>query len=246
MQLPALIVFIPWLLSLVLEFWLIGLIYRRRLYREVPVFSSMVIIYALLDVSVLLATITRFHQFPMFTLREIASVVLRTWLLMDLSRKLLSERPWTKLLMITVLVVSATLLIGVGFPVFLNEHTAGIATTYLHLGVWFRTAYFAQVGVISILFLINFSSVLTSFTREIGMAIGLATCSAAELVSMTLRGRPGGSSDVTMISLNYIGMVTASAIWLMFMYQKRDAPTEKPPVSEIVEQNAYSATGTGE
>jgi hypothetical protein len=214
---PPLIVLVPWVLSILLEFWLVILLFRRKLYREFPVFASFVFIYSVLDVTVLGATIARFYPYPMFTLREIASAVLRTWLLISLCRHLLERHVWTKWLMMFVLFASATLLVGIGFPVFLDEHLSGSPGTYLHLGVWFRTAYFTQVGVIAVLFLMNFNSLLSSFNREMGIAMGLATMSAAELVSMTLRARPGASGDYSLISLNYIGMFTAFAIWLMFL-----------------------------
>jgi hypothetical protein len=214
---PPLIVLIPWMLSLVLEFWLVGILVGRKLYREFPVFSSFVFIYSVIDIAVLAASLARFYPYTMFTLREIASAVLRTWLLISLCRQLLQRQIWTKWLMVMILILSATLLVGIGFPAFLEEHLAGTPGTYMHLGVWFRTAYFTQVGVIAVLFLMNFNSLLSTFNREMGIAMGLATMSAAELVSMTLRARPGAAGDYSLVSLNYIGMFTAFAIWLMFL-----------------------------
>jgi hypothetical protein len=246
MRMPPIIVLVPWLLSLVLEIWLVFLVCKRKFYRDLPVFSSMVIIYAVLDLTVLCSSVTRFYPYPLFTLREIASVVLRTWLLFDLCRRLLVERPWTKALLMLILVGSAVFLIGVGFPVFLSEHTAGTATTYLHLGVWFRTVYFAQVGVIAILLLMNIGSMLAAYTREIGMAIGLATTSAAELVSMTLRNRPNGGTDYAMISLNYIGMVTAAAIWIMFLLPRNSMDASNMNERRALADAAYSATNASD
>jgi hypothetical protein len=220
---PPLIVMIPWVLSLLLEFWLVSLLVRRKLFKELPVFSAVVVIYAFLDVIAFSATLTHFYAYAMFSLREIANAVLRTWLLITLCRQLLRQHAWTRWLMVVSLVAAATLLVGISFPVFLDEHTSGLTATYLHLGVWFRTAYFTQVGVIAVLLLMNFDSILSTFTREMGIAMGLATMSAAELVSMTLRGRPGGAQDYSLISLNYVGMVTAFAIWIMFLSPRKEA-----------------------
>ncbi len=213
---------IPWVISLLLEFWLVSLLYRRKFYRELPVFSAVVIIYAALDVLVFSATLTHFYAFAMFSLREIANAVLRTWLLITLCGQLLRQHAWTKWLMVAALITAAVLLIAISFPVFLDEHTSGMSVSYLHLGVWLRTAYFTQVGVIAVLLLMNFDSILSTFTREMGIAMGLATTSAAELVSMTLRARPGGARDYSLISLNYIGMCTAFAIWIMFLAPRKE------------------------
>jgi hypothetical protein len=241
---PPLIILIPWVLSLLLEFWLIGLLVRKRLYRDLPVFSSMVIIYALLDFTVLVAMLSRVYAYPMFALREIANAVLRTWVLIDLCRRLLTGHIWTKRLLMLALLASAAVLIGVGYPYFEGEFAARIATTYMQLGVWFRTAYFTQIGVIAVLFLLHSRSMISGFTREIGIAIGIATSSGAELVSMTLRGRPRGD-DAALFSLNYIGMATAVVIWMMFLSPHSGMAEEQGFDGQtIADRTAYSASNS--
>jgi len=221
---PPFIVSVPWVISILLELWLLQILYRRGLYREVPVFAAMVTIYAVLDILVFGARLSSTYPYPMFTIREIASAVLRTWMLVELCRQMLRDHRWTKRLLVFVLLGSAAFLVGVGYPIFLDEHTLGLSNTYMHLGVWLRTAYFTQVGVIAVLLLINFNSMISGFSRETGMAIGIATASGAELVSMTLRGRPGGQADFASIGLNYVGMATAVLIWIMFLEAKFKAP----------------------
>jgi hypothetical protein len=88
----------------------------------------------------------------------------------------------------------------------------------------------------------NFNSIVSTFTRDMGIAMGLATTSAAELVSMTLRGRPGGRGDPSLISLNYIGLLTATAIWIMFLTPRRKDLYESSVEREQVER-ALSASG---
>jgi hypothetical protein len=215
------VVLIPWVLSLLAECWLITILFRRKLFRELPVFSAVVIIYAALDLAVFAAVNLQFYTYAFYAFREISSAVLRTWLLLNLCGQLLRRHAWTKWLMIAALVVSATLLIGISFPTFLEENTAGTALSYMQMGVWLRTTYFTQVGVIAVLFLMNFNSIVSTFTRDMGIAMGLATTSASELVSMTLRGRPAGRGDPSLVSLNYIGMLTATAIWIMFLTPRR-------------------------
>jgi hypothetical protein len=241
MSMP-LVVFIPWVLSLLAEFWLIAILVRRKLYRELSVFSAVVMIYAVLDLSTFMAVNMQFYMYIMYPLREISSAVLRTWLLITLCRQLLRRHVWTKWLMMAALVVSAAVLIGISFPTFLDEHTAGTALSYQQVGVWLRTAYFTQVGVIAVLFLMNFNSIVSTFTRDMGIAMGLATTSAAELVSMTLRGRPGGRGDPSLVSLNYVGMLTATAIWIMFLTPRRKDIYESSTGRERTER-ALSASG---
>jgi hypothetical protein len=237
-----LVVLIPWVLSLLAEFWLITILFRRKLYRELPVFAAVVLIYAALDVAVFAAVSLQFYTYALYALREISSAVLRTWLLITLCGQLLRRHVWTKWLMMLALVVSATVLIGISFPTFLDENTAGTALSYMQMGVWLRTAYFTQVGVIAVLFVMNFNSIVSTFTRDMGIAMGLATTSASELVSMTLRGRPAGRGDPSLISLNYIGMLTATAIWIMFLTPRRKDLYESSVSSEQIEKT-FSASG---
>jgi hypothetical protein len=241
MSMP-LVVLIPWVLSLLAEFWLITILVRKKLYRELPVFAAVVMIYAVLDLAVFTSVNMQFYTYMMYAIREISSAVLRTWLLITLCRQLLQRHVWTKWLMMLALVVSATVLIGISFPTFLDEHTAGTALSYMQVGVWLRTAYFTQVGVIAVLFLMNFNSIVSTFTRDMGIAMGLATTSAAELVSMTLRGRPGGRGDPSLVSLNYVGMLTATAIWIMFLTPRRKDIFEGSVARERSER-ALSASG---
>ena len=228
---PPFIVLVPWVGALVLEAWLLFAVFRRGIHRELPVFTSMVLIYTILDAVVFVAALARFHTYSMYTLREISSAVLRTWLMIEMSRHIFTNLRWTRRVLLAILLLSAALLIGIGFPIFLREHLEGIANAYLAMGVWFRTVYFAQVGVICVMLLLYFNSTESSFTREIGIAIGLATASGTELVTLTLRGRPDMGSNYMYISLNYIGMITATSIWLMFMHTT--AKEAKPiPASE--------------
>jgi hypothetical protein len=236
---PPLIVLIPWLLCLLAEFWLVAILIRRRLYRELQVFSAVVMIYAALDLIVFIAVNAEFYIYTMYAIREISSAVLRTWLLITLCRQLLRRHVWTRWLMMVALVISAALLISISFPTFLDEHTAGQAQSYRQMGVWLRTAYFTQVGVIAVLFLMNFNSIVSTFTRDMGIAMGLATTSAAELVSMTLRGRPSGRGDPSLTSLNYIGLLTAVAIWIMFLTPRRRHSYEDSVVRQRSDR-AYS------
>jgi hypothetical protein len=220
---PPFIVLAPWVLSLLLEFWLIALLWRRKLYSEVPVFASMVVIYALLDSAALAARLSNIFLYAILSLREISGTVLRTWLLVELCRQLLSDHRWTKRLLLFALIGSAVLLVSVGFPVFHDDQSpSAFVSAYMQLGVWLRTMYFTQVGVIAILFLINFNTTISSFSREIGMALGVATASSAALVSLTLRGH-SASSDYAAVALNYLGMVTAVAIWIMFLSPRSDS-----------------------
>ena len=240
MRLP-LVVLIPWVLCLLAEFWLIAILIRRKLYRELEVFAAVAVIYAALDTATFVSANMQYYMYTLYAIREISNAVLRTWLLITLCRQLLRRHVWTKWLMMFALVVSAALLISIGFPTFLDEHTNGQALSYLQVGVWLRTAYFTQVGVIAVLFLMNFNSIVSTFTRDMGIAMGLATASAAELVSMTLRGRPSGRGDPSLTSLNYIGLLTAIAIWIMFLTPRRrdvfeGARSETP-------SRAFSASG---
>jgi hypothetical protein len=214
---PPFIVLAPWALSLLLEFLLIALLLRRQLYREVPVFAAVVILYALLDAAAMAARFSGLYLYAMLSLREIGGTVLRTWLLVELCRRLLSDHRWTKRLLLVALLGSALLLVSVGFPVFQEDQSPSLfVSAFMQLGVWLRTMYFTQVGVIAILFLINFNTNFSGFSREIGMALGVATASSASLVSLTLRGH-SGSGDYAALGLNYLGMVTAVAIWIMFL-----------------------------
>jgi hypothetical protein len=239
---PPLVVLIPWVLCLLAEFWLITILIRRKLYKGLQVFTAVVVIYAALDVLVFIAANTELYMYTMYAVREISSAVLRTWLLITLCRQLLQRHVWTKWLMMAALVVSAALLVSISFPTFLDEHTTGMALSYRRMGVWLRTAYFTQVGVIAVLFLMNFNSIVSTFTRDMGIAMGLATASAAELVSMTLRGRPSGRGDPSLTSLNYIGLFTAVAIWIMFLTPRRRDIYEDAPAHERSER-AVSASG---
>ncbi len=178
----------------------------------------MVVLYSIIDLAVFGAALVHFQTYSMYTLREVSSAVLRTWLLIELCRRILADYRWTRRLMLAALLSSALLLVGAGFPVFVSEQSTSSA--YLGMGVYFRTVYFAQVGVIAVLFLMSFRSLEANFTRELGIAIGLATASGAELVSLTLRGRSDLGTPYAYISLNYIGMITATAIWIMFVNAK--------------------------
>ena len=65
---PPPIVMIPWVLSLGLEFWLLALLLRRQLFRELPVFSCVVFIYAVLDVVVFWASFVAFFAAGVFAM----------------------------------------------------------------------------------------------------------------------------------------------------------------------------------
>lgn len=214
---PPLIVLVPWISALLLEIWLITILIRKKLFKNAQVFTAVVVMYAIVDMLVLGAALTRFQTYTMYTLREITSTVLRTWLLIEICRHLLAHRQWTRRLIQVALLCSVLLLFTTAFPLFTGDQTQGIGTAFLKMGVWFRTVYFTQIGVVAMLFLLYFRSLDTTFSRDFGIAIGLATASGAELVSLTLRGRPELGNPYLYVALNYVGMMTATAIWIMFM-----------------------------
>ena len=231
---PPPIVLVPWVIALLMELWLIYVLFKRGLNRQYSTFTAMLVIHWIVDLAVLSAALTRVHTYELYTLRQICNSVLRSWVLFELCQHLLASQRWTRIAMITVLIGSAVLLVGGGYSLFHQDSTI-LNGTYRQAGVWFRTAYFAQIGVVAALFLMTFRSSDATQSRDFGIAIGLGTASGAELVSFVLREHADVASRYAFISLNYIGLITAVAIWLMFMTANFPMRTEeRTPTREML------------
>ncbi len=222
---------VGWALSLIFEAWLVVVLIRKRRYAEMPVFAASVFIYAAIEVTLLGMMFTRRGLMPMYAFRQIASVLLRSWVIFDICRRAVNSSAKYKALTALFLLLSTGVLIVAGYPLFEANYKAGTATTYQSLGVYLRTGYLTQVGVIAVLLLIRLSRNLSVRMRDVGIATGLAASGAAELVNLSFRVPQHPNENMTFAILNSLGMVTAYVLWILFV--KAPETTEEQNEREL-------------
>lgn len=241
------LVAILWSLNLLLKCVLCGVIVRRKLYDEIPVFSWYTIASTIWDVviAICLLEVSYFAYFISFWVFEGLSVLCDCWILMELYGRILAGYERVRILGNIVLRCSFVLLLMTGFSLMTLRPHGGDDVMMGFLLVLSRSVKFMQLGLVMVVFGFAGYFHIPLKRQDLGVAVGIGIIAAVNMAIFATRTHLGWPHLVNFLDTALMSGYAAGALsWIWFLSRSEKlVSTEEAPDSGDLRRWNKTLTG---
>ncbi|MBI2678173.1 MAG: hypothetical protein HYX28_05285 [Candidatus Koribacter versatilis] len=225
---------IVWWAGLALQAGIAFAVLYRRLYRELPIFSSYTLFLIIRSVILLGLDRGSFAFFYTYWAGEVLSWALGLAVIQEVMQRLFAPYSSVERLIAVLFRWGAVLLIAIAG--FVAYAAPGPETTRLMLGlvVLERSVRIVQVGLLSLLFVCAGFLRLRWAHSIFGIALGFAVFCSVELAAITVRTQGGMPVHPLFAILKPAAFVVALGVWLFYLATPEPSPAEsRPPAPQM-------------
>ncbi|HWR35673.1 MAG TPA: hypothetical protein VN622_07370 [Clostridia bacterium] len=234
------IVRLLWLSGILLEGILSAVIFRKKLYRVLPAFSTYTLAGTLIDLTLWGVQKHYAVYFYTYWFSETVLIFLNGWIILEMYGRLQTMYPVVRTVVARTLVIAGAVFSLLSYAMVVFGPNKDISRLPFILMSAERSFMIVQLGALLALFMIVYSFGLKMTQYDRGIAVGLAIMSAATLTMVTLVASVGRRYEYILTILDIFGAVAASSIWLVAVVipEKTQAATSTIPALRIEEWDA--------
>lgn len=220
---------ILWWTGLALQASIAFAVFYRRLYRELPIFSSYTLFLIVRSVILLRLDRGSFAFFYTYWGGEVLSWALGLAVIQEVMQRLFAPYSSVERLIAILFRWGAVLLIAIAGFVAYAASGPDTARMMLGLVVLERSVRIVQVGLLSLLFVLAGFLRLRWAHNLFGIALGFGVFCSVELAAITVRTHGGMPVHGLFVILKPAAFVVALGVWLFYLATPDRSPVESRP-----------------